>query len=192
MTIGRALGQNRYQRISVFALTCVLLGGCASQPPAPNLATLPPSDRQVQQLIIETPEQSHTLMGVLEHDHRSLRMALISVQGQRLLTLVQDADGARFLPEAAFHPPFSADWLAGRLAWSLWPVAQLRDTFRRSSWSVQQNASGHSVYRRDTLVASIRLSDNCTLIDDIQTGYRLYIIPIALASEPKEHLCPAL
>jgi hypothetical protein len=188
----KPLRQHHCQRLGIFALVCVLLSGCASQPPAPDLATLAPKARQVQQLIIETPQQSHTLLGVIEHDHRSLRMALMSVQGQRLLTLVQDAEGARFLPGAGFEPPFTADWLAARLAWSLWSAVQLQDTFRRTTWSVRQDVSGHSVYRRDMLVAHVGLSDNCTLIDDVQTGYRLYIIPIALASEPKEHLCPAL
>lgn len=173
-------------------LACLLLSGCARNAPLPDLATLAPEPRRLQQLSIETPEQRHSLLAVIEHDHRALRMALLSVEGQRLLTFVQDHAGPRFLPGAAFNPPFTAHWLAARLAWSLWPVAKLQETFQGSTWSARPDASGHNVYYRDKLVASIRLSDNCTLIDDIQTGYRLHIIPITRATQPEGHPCPEI
>lgn len=178
--------------LSAGGLLLLLVTGCASQAPLPDLATLPAQPKKIEHLVIEAEGQTHEILGVIEHDHDSLRMALLSVQGQRLLTLIQDADGARFLPDGPFNPPFTARWLAGRLAWSLWPVAELRRSFKRGAWSVRQDASGHSVYHRNALVASIRSTDNCTRIDDLQTGYRLYIIPIELASQPKEYLCPAL
>jgi hypothetical protein len=186
------IATRHFKRLWFSGVMLALLAGCASHAPLPDLATLAPEPKRVERLIIEAPDQSHTLLGVLQHDHRSLRMALLSPQGQRLLTLVQDSDGARFLSGAAFEPPFTAHWLASRLAWSLWPVAELQQNFKRSPWSVRQDASGYSVYHRDALVANIRLSSTCTLIDDIQTGYRLYIIPIALANQPRERLCPAI
>ncbi|MBQ0778712.1 MAG: DUF3261 domain-containing protein [Pseudomonas sp.] len=176
-------------------LTFILLAGCAgraNQVMLPDLTTLAPAPKRMERLIIESADHNQELVGVIQHDHDSLRMALLSPQGQRLLTLVMDSDGPRFLPEALFKPPFSAHWLASRLAWTLWPIDELENQFQHSAWSVRQDDSGHSVYHRGRKVASIKLADQCKLIDDVQTGHRLYIIPIELAGQNKELLCPAV
>ncbi len=193
MIMGAVLPVFTRRACALGVLALILLTGCAGradQAALPDLTTLAPQPKRMERLIIESAQHTEELLGVIQHDHDSLRMALISPQGQRLLTLVMDSNGARFLPDALFEPPFSARWLASRLAWTLWPVAELENQLQHSAWSVRQDDSGHSVYHRGQRVASIKLSDQCKLIDDIQTGHRLYIIPIELAGQNKELLCP--
>ena len=173
---------------------CLLLAGCAASPrsaPVPELRTLPASAPHTQHLVFEHDGERHELLAVLSHDQRVLRMALLSPQGQRLLTLEQDAKGARFLPGAAFDPPFSAQWLAERLSWSLWPVEQLARAFRGSSWSVQQHPQGHDIYYRKQLVASIIDTGHCHVVDDVQAGYRLYRTPVQPNASHDELPCPS-
>lgn len=180
---------------SIGLMLLLLLTGCAGrleQSPLPDLAGLAPEPRRVEHLIIESGDQRKDLLGVLQHDQNALRMGLFSLQGQRLLTLVQDREGARFLPDAVFKPPFSADWFASRLAWALWPADQLQADFAGSAWSVERENAGHSIFYRHNRVTQIRFHDHCTMINDIQTGHRVYIIPIEFAQQNKERLCPAL
>ena len=70
-----------------------------------------------------------------------MRLVMLSVQGQRLLTLVHDADGSRFekaRPEVLEKLPFSADWLARRIAWVHWPQAAIDDAFANTGWQLVQ------------------------------------------------------
>jgi hypothetical protein len=158
----------------------------------PDLARLPPDTQRTEHLILQSAEQRQELLGVIQHDHGSLRMTLLSLQGQRLLTLVHDKNGARFLPGAPFDPPFSAHWLASRIAWTLWSPTELRRSFRGSAWRVRQDETGHSVYHLGRRVARIVLSAHCTLIDDTQAGYRLYIIPVESTLQQAGYPCPAI
>ncbi|QEM83876.1 DUF3261 domain-containing protein [Halomonas binhaiensis] len=158
------------------------LSACSHMPPtspAPSLATLPPATPSVQRLTFEHADKRDTLLGVIRHDHQQLQLALLSSQGQRLLTLVRDEHGSRFLPDAVFDPPFSADWLASRLTWSLWPEGDLQDAFNGTGWALETAAQQRRIYYRGRLVALIDTTPECRVIDDIEAGYRLYIAPTA-------------
>lgn len=167
-------------------LTTALLAGCALTPPGapqPALEQLPVIESQVQRLTFVTDERRQVLLGVLRHQDQTLRLALLSPQGQRLLTLVQDDQGARFLPDADFEPPFSADWLASRLSWNLWPADALREAFADSDWRLAESHDERRIFRGSVLVArlsSAGLSDenNCRIIHDLERDYRLYIATI--------------
>lgn len=175
-------------------MACLWLSGCAAPfkpAPVPDLAALPASAPRTQHLIIEHDGERQQLLAVLRHDQSLLRMALLSPQGQRLLTLEQDGDGARFLPGAAFEPPFSAQWLAERLAWSLWPVEQLERAFADSRWAVQRQEGGHSIYYRKQLMATVTDSGSCHIVDDVQAGYRLYRTTVEPNATHNESPCPA-
>ncbi|MDN6298200.1 MAG: DUF3261 domain-containing protein [Halomonas sp.] len=164
--------------LPTFALAGTLLAGCALTPPdspRPALEQLPDFDARQQRLTFVSDEDRHIMLGVLRHRDATLRMALLSPQGQRLLTLVQDDDGARFLPGASFQPPFSAEWLAGRLAWDLWSNAALHQAFSGTDWRLEIRAGQRNIYRGDTLIARLSGEADCRLIDDRESGYRLYI-----------------
>ena len=174
---------------------CLLVAGCATgmrSAPVPPLATLPASVPSTQHLVFEHDGERHELLAVLSHDSDTLRMALLSLQGQRLLTLQQDNAGVRFLDGALFEPPFSAQWLLQRLSWSLWPVAQLEQAFQGSDWAVQQRAKGHNIYYRKQWVASITDSGRCHVVDDLQAGYRLYRMTVDRHPSHEELPSPAL
>lgn len=174
---------------------CLLISGCAAplrSAPVPELATLPASAPRTQHLVFERDGERHELLAVLRHDQKVLRMALLSPQGQRLLTLEQDADGARFLPGAVFEPPFSAQWLVERLSWSLWPAEQLERTFDGSRWAVQQTDQGHRIYYRQQLVAIITDTEGCHIVNDVQAGYRLYRTTVEPNASHDELPCPAI
>ncbi len=115
------------------------------------------------------------LIGMLRHDRDSLRLALLSPQGQRLLTLVRDQEGIRFLPGAAFEPPFTAEWLASRLSWSLWPAEHLRDAFDGSDWTLEATGNERWIRHRGRLVAQLVGGPECRIIHDLEGGYRLAI-----------------
>jgi hypothetical protein len=160
------------------ALTTVLLAGCALTPPSapqPALAQLPDIDSQVQRLTFVIDERQQVLLGVLRHQDQTLRLALLSPQGQRLLTLVQDDQGARFLPDANIAPPFSADWLASRLSWSLWPAQALRQAFAGSDWRLADSSAERRIYRGPVLIARLSGGRDCRIIHDLESDYRLYI-----------------
>lgn len=81
------------------------------------------------------------LIGVLRQSPEAMRLVLLSVQGQRLLTLVHDADGSRFeqaRPQVLEKLPFSADWLARRIAWVHWPQAAIDAAFANTGWQLIQ------------------------------------------------------
>ncbi|MFP5301327.1 DUF3261 domain-containing protein [Cobetia sp. SIMBA_158] len=81
------------------------------------------------------------LIGVLRQSPEAMRLVMLSVQGQRLLTLVHDADGSRFekaRPEVLEKLPFSADWLARRIAWVHWPQGAIDTAFANTGWQLVQ------------------------------------------------------
>ena len=81
------------------------------------------------------------LIGVLRQSPEAMRLVMLSVQGQRLLTLVHDADGSRFekaRPEVLEKLPFTADWLARRIAWVHWPQAAIDTAFANTGWQLVQ------------------------------------------------------
>lgn len=184
----------RHQLAVGIVSVCLLASGCASRfsaAPVPPLSTLPASAPSTQQLVFEHGNERHQLLAVLRHDNQTLRMALLSPQGQRLLTLEQDEQGARFLPGAVFDPPFSAQWLLQRLSWSLWPVEQLEHAFRDSAWSVQPTAQGHAIFHRQQQVANIIDQGHCHIVNDLQAGYRLVRTTIEPGLHDDEQPCPA-
>ncbi|MGR2739523.1 DUF3261 domain-containing protein [Billgrantia sp. Q4P2] len=171
-----------------------LLVGCAGRPvdaPPPELAALSEMGTRMQRLTFLQQDQRHELIGVLRHDERSLRLALLSPQGQRLLTLVQDDQGARFLADASFDPPFSAEWLASRLAWSLWPSPALTQAFGGTGWSLAEDGKERTIRYRNQTIAHVIGSAECRIIDDFEGDYRLYIAPLDDATERTATTCPA-
>jgi hypothetical protein len=174
----------------IAASLALVLPSCARRPPAapaPELAALPPAGPQTQRLTFIHGDERRELIGVLRHDHDSLQMAMLSAQGQRLLTLVRDAEGARFR-DAAFEPPFSAEWLASRLAWILWPDHALARAFEGSSWRLEGGPTGRTIYHRSREVARITGTEECRILYDLEGGYRLYIAP----AEASDDQPPAL
>ncbi|MBS4154278.1 DUF3261 domain-containing protein [Cobetia sp. MC34] len=92
------------------------------------------------------------LIGVLRQSPEAMRLVMLSVQGQRLLTLVHDADGSRFekaRPEVLEKLPFSADWLARRIAWVHWPQAAIDAAFANTGWQLVQRGDWQLVQRGD-------------------------------------------
>ncbi|MED5294242.1 MAG: DUF3261 domain-containing protein [Pseudomonadota bacterium] len=164
-----------------------LLGGCAQGPgiaPMPSLDGLEPVSAQTQRLTFVHQGERRELIGVLRHDHRQLQLALLSLQGQRLLTLTQDAEGARFAPGAVFTPPFSADWLASRLSFSLWPEQRLHEAFAGSDWSLVQQDNARSIYFRNQLVVGVKMTPACHVIHDIEANYWLSVSRLGSSPAP--------
>ncbi|WP_229358969.1 DUF3261 domain-containing protein [Halomonas salipaludis] len=145
----------------------------------------------MQRLTFLQQDRRHELIGALRHDERSLRLALLSPQGQRLLTLVQDDQGARFLAGASFDPPFTAEWLANRLAWSLWPSSALAQAFAGTDWALVEDGEGRTIRYRNEDIAHVTGSAECRVIDDIVGNYRLTIAPLDDPTERTKALCPA-
>ena len=156
----------------------------------PALHTLAPISAQTQRLTFEHQGERRVLLGVLRHDHQQLQLALISPQGQRLLTLVQDDEGARFAPGAAFEPPFSAAWLASRLSFSLWPEARLREAFAGSDWSLEQRDHERRIYHQGRLAVRLEMTPTCHVIHDIEADYRLSVATLAPSPDARENKSP--
>ncbi|MFC3284905.1 DUF3261 domain-containing protein [Litchfieldella rifensis] len=182
-----------FLRHALLAAILALLFGCAGRPidaPSPELSALPKAGPLTQRLTFTHQDQRHELLGVLRHDERSLRLVLLSPQGQRLLTLVRDARGARFLGGAEFEPPISAEWLANRLAWSLWPSSALIQAFDGSDWSLVEDRQGRTIHYRNRPIVRITGSAECRIIDDIEGGYRLRIAPLDDDTDRTADACP--
>ncbi|MCE8034128.1 DUF3261 domain-containing protein [Billgrantia tianxiuensis] len=183
-----------FLRHALLAAALALLVGCAGQPvdaPLPKPAALSDLGTRMQRLTFEHQDQRHELIGVLRHDEQSLRLALLSPQGQRLLTLEHDEHGARFVADTSFDPAFSAEWLASRLAWSLWPSASLTQAFEGSDWSLAEDREERTVRYRGRDIAHITGSAECRIIDDFEGDYRLYIAPLDDATDRTAATCPA-
>lgn len=159
--------RSRLRLASLAVAAGLLLSGCSllvPQPlqaasPMPTLASL--EQTSTQRLILrvarieseggaqravdadESAQEHHLppLIGVLHQSPEAMRLVMLSVQGQRLLTLVHDADGSRFekaRPEVLEKLPFNADWLARRIAWVHWPQAAIDDAFANTGWQLVQ------------------------------------------------------
>lgn len=181
-------------RLVLLIAALLVLGGCAGRPtnaPIPALAMLPEMVTQQQKLTFEYQQERHVLIGVLRQDSQALRLALLSPQGQRLLTLVHDDKGSRFLSDASFDPPFTAEWLASRLSWSLWPASALSQAFDEEHWSLEETSDGRTIRYRERTIARITGDADCQRIEDLEADYRLYIAPIGDNTDPMTASCPA-
>lgn len=144
-----------------------------------------------QRLTFHHGGKTQQLLGIMRHDARSLTLVILSPQGQRLLTLNVDDEQAYFLTDAAFEPPFSADWLASRLIWSLWPAPSLTEAFAGTPWRLEQQGITRDISYRDAPVVRIEQYPHCLFIDDRQGQYRLQIASLDKASPNKmEGSCP--
>ncbi|MEH6493812.1 DUF3261 domain-containing protein [Halopseudomonas sp.] len=165
-------------RLPAALLVLLLLSGCAllspTPAPPPDLAALPPAPAQTLQLRFVHGDQTHVMIGVLRRDSDSLRLVLLSPQGQRLLSWQRDASGAQ-MHSAVWQPPFDADWLGSRLAWSLWPAKALHQAFAGSRWTLQGSPQRRAIYYRKQLIAKVKIDGHCRLIDDLDAGYQLTI-----------------
>lgn len=185
---------NHFATCAFLSICLALLSGCTTRPaqaPLPDLSALPTAEARTQRLTFDHDGQRHQLLGVLRHDNRELQLALLSPQGQRLLTLVQDAQGARFRPGAAIEAPFTAEWLANRLAWSLWPSPALERAFADSGWTLREDAEARIVAYRGRPMARITGSPECRIIEDIEGGYRLQIASLGDDTDRTDAACPS-
>lgn len=153
--------------------------------------TLQGVETQLQHLTFEHHHQRHQLIGVLRHDEHSLRLIMLSPQGQRLLTLLHDDKGARFTGDTAFDPGVSASWLASRLTWSLWPSSALQQSFAGSQWTLMEDGNRRTIRYQSQIIAHVDLSADCLAIHDIEGSYRLYIAPLDDTSSRTPATCPS-
>ncbi|WP_024951049.1 DUF3261 domain-containing protein [Cobetia crustatorum] len=139
----------------------LLLSGCSlfapqplsAQSPMPALSSLQDTTTQRLSLRMERMDENGKavmddasprlppLLGVLRQSPEAMRLVLLSVQGQRLLTLVHDNDGSRFenaRPDVLEKLPFTADWLARRISWVHWPQAAIDKAFMGTDWQLVQ------------------------------------------------------
>ncbi|SDU24009.1 DUF3261 domain-containing protein [Halopseudomonas salegens] len=161
-------------------LTVLSLSGCAlvqQAPGIPALSTLPGELPPTQRLTIKH-QQQHELLVAIGQGEDSLRVVLLTAEGQRLLTLVHDAEGSRFITQQAWQPPFSADWLMSRLAWDIWPAATLNQHWQRSRWHADEQGATKRIWRGRTLVSRHRSVAQCRIIEDFEAGYTLYLQPL--------------
>ena len=183
-----------YPRLRVAALLLALLAGCSLAPPlppAPSQPALAEPATLKRQLIFERDDrrETQTLIALIRLAGSELRAALLTPYGQRLVTLVQDAGGSRYVagdvPLAEIEkrlPP--ADWLAARLQWCLWPAEALREAFAGTPWRLTLSERAREIRYRDQLIARISPADSHAgtrqpvLLDDRQGQYRLRIIPL--------------
>lgn len=172
------------------------LVGCAalrpSPPPSPAFGAMPvmgPIQRRLTLTPDAHPEQARTLITVVSLEADRLRAVLLTPYGQRLATLVRDARGSRFengdvAVSGETGLPVTADWLAARLEWCLWPLEALQQAFAGSSWSAQQAGDSREIRRDGALVARIRpavprlAGAERVLLDDREGEYRLTIAPL--------------
>lgn len=178
--------------ISFLIGSVLLLTGCSGQPvaPLPAPVTLQGLDTQLQHLTFEHQHQRHQLIGVLHHDEESLRLIMLSPQGQRLLTLLHDEQGARFIGGSTFDPGFSATWLASRLTWSLWPSSALQHSFAGSQWTLTEDGNRRTIRYQSQVIAHVDQSDDCLAIHDIEGSYRLFIAPLDNTNSRTPATCP--
>lgn len=178
-----------------------LLNGCSLLPstaPSPRFANLPLSDTLKRRLTFtpdEEPDKARTLIGLIRLEEGELRVVFLTPYGQRLTTLIHDTEGSRFeegdVPEKMVKEAFpaSAEWLASRLEWSLWPAVALEEAFIDSPWSVSITDDAREIHRYGTLIARITPAmtdasrEETVILDDRQGNYRLRIAPLEDSSE---------
>ncbi|WP_110642412.1 DUF3261 domain-containing protein [Salinicola sp. CPA57] len=177
----------------------LMLAACSLTPPAspsPTLAAATTSDTLKSQLTFQPEDgDARTLIAFIRITPEQLRAVLITPYGQRLTTLIRDADGARF--EAGDAPgesplPIPPAWLASRLEWSLWPLDALRQSFSGSAWQVVDSAASRDIRYRGKLAARItpvpdRDHPTTLVLDDRQGNYQLTIAPMQDANEKQNN-----
>jgi len=184
----------RYPRLLVIAVLLTLLGGCSLTPPLPPAPSQPALAKPAtlkRQLSVERDDgrEAQTLIALIRLDGIELRAALLTPYGQRLVTLVQNADGSRYVagdvPLAEVEerlPP--AGWLAARLQWSLWPAAALREAFAGTAWRLTLTEQAREIRHNGQLIARISPADSQAgnrepvLLGARQGQYRLRITPL--------------
>lgn len=183
-----------WPRLVIIAVLLTLLGGCSLAPPlppAPSQPALAEPTTLKRQLTFESNDnrEAQTLIALIRLDGIELRAALLTPFGQRLVTLVQDTEGSRYVagdvPLAEVEerlPP--ADWLAARLQWCLWPAAALREAFAGTPWRLTLTEQAREIRHHGRLIARISPADSQAgsrepvLLDDRQGQYRLRITPL--------------
>ena len=179
-------------------LAIISLTACSLTPPTsppPPLAVATTADTRKSRLTFQPDDgASRTLIAFIRIDPDRLRAVLVTPYGQRLTTLVRDADGARF--EAGDAPgesplPIPPAWLASRLEWSLWPLDALRDAFDGSVWQVADSSTHRDILYRGKLAARItpvpdRDHARTLTLDDRQGDYRLTIDPMRARDDGEE------
>ncbi|WP_227369951.1 DUF3261 domain-containing protein [Halomonas sp. M20] len=182
--------------VMLLAALLALLNGCSLLPstaPSPRFASLPLTDTLKRRLTFtpeEEPDKARTLIGLIRLEERELRVVFLTPYGQRLTTLVHDAEDSRFeegdVPEKMVKDAFPASpaWLASRLEWSLWPVNALEEVFIDSPWTVSITGGVREIRRHGTLIARITPAmtdasrEETVILDDRQGRYRLRIEPL--------------
>nr|WP_286009739.1 DUF3261 domain-containing protein [Salinicola sp. S1-1-2] len=178
------------------AALLLAVSACSLTPPvspSPPLAAAATNETLRARLAF-TPDdgETRTLMAVIRITPAALRAVLVTPYGQRLTTLVRDAEGARFeAGDAPGEPPLPIPpaWLASRLEWSLWPLPTLTEAFAGSAWDVSEDRHAREITYHARLAARItpppdpRHRQPLTL-DDRQGGYRLTITPLEEHGSP--------
>ncbi|HET8792053.1 MAG TPA: DUF3261 domain-containing protein, partial [Modicisalibacter sp.] len=174
--------------------------GCATRPPPAPSPTFDSVDfngtlkRRLTFIPYDDDRSTRELIGLIELNDSRLRAVLLTPFGQRLVTLMHDSEGSRFVPgdvppkalEEAL--PISPEWLASRLEWSLWPTQALRDGFAGSEWSVAIADGSRVIRHGGNVVARITPATasadtlGTVLLDDRQGRYRLRISPLDAAA----------
>ncbi|WP_110674609.1 DUF3261 domain-containing protein [Salinicola sp. RZ23] len=166
------------------------LNACSLSPPvspSPPLAAAVTPETLASRLTFAPEEgESRTLIAFIRITPDALRAVLVTPYGQRLTTLVRDAQGARFeAGDAPGEPPLPIPpaWLASRLEWSLWPRAALARAFAGSAWQVAEHDDQRDIRYHGRLAASITprpdpAHPQTLTLDDRQGGYRLTITPL--------------
>jgi len=174
----------------IMACLALSLAACSLSPPvspAPPLTAATTHDTLSSRLTLQPDDgEARTLIAFIRITPEQLRAVLVTPYGQRLTTLVRDADGARF--EAGDAPgeptlPMPPEWLASRLEWSLWPLAALQRAFADGAWDVAETDASREIRYHGRLVARItpapdRQRPRELTLDDRQGGYRLTITPL--------------
>ena len=186
--------------LGMLGMAALGLTGCAFTPPVsptPSFESISETATLKRRLTFvpdDESQPSQTLIGLIRIAENELRAVLLTPYGQRLVTLVNDAKGSRYLagdvPQATVEErlPMPADWLASRLQWSLWPVTALHDAFAGSAWSIAVEDESRVIRHHGKVVARITPasvhadSAQDMLLDDRQGQYRLRITPLEEAA----------
>ncbi|WP_158774588.1 DUF3261 domain-containing protein [Cobetia sp. L2A1] len=144
----------------------------------------------------ESADRLPPLLGVLRQSPEAMRLVLLSVQGQRLLTLVHDKDGSRFenaRPDVLEKLPFTADWLARRISWVHWPQAAIDKAFMGTDWQLVQtgdwqhpNQPAQRIIRQgNEVIAELdRDAQGRVSLRDMAADMVLVLTPLASADAP--------
>lgn len=177
-------------RVLFLCLLSFGLSACSLSPPvspAPPLSAAATADTLKSRLVFQPDDgETRTLIAFIRITPAQLRAVLVTPYGQRLTTLIRDADGARFeAGDAPGEPPLPIPpaWLASRLEWCLWPLATLQHTFADSAWNVLETDAAREIRYHDHLAARItpvpdRHRPRELTLDDRQGDYRLIITPM--------------